>query len=380
MGKKMKTIKKLYLIFRSIKFSILSGFTFFLRTKTFHKESTSNILVIALKRAGDTILSIPTFRAIKESLPQSQVTVFANSYVKDILERINYIDNLVTYDKKFSLLQKARMVSKLSRNKFDLAVDLTCDYTFEGGLWAYLSGARYRVGYNTYARGFLFNRAVKHDRNNLHVIDEILNIVKSINLDTQDKSLRIRASKEAEESIRQFLREMNVKDKDLLIGIHPGGYYPTQRWLKGRFAEVADNLIKKYKARVVLIGGPKEEGLISQIKQKMKNKALIFLVQPVRNLLALIQTCHLLVCNNSGPLHMATALGIPTVSTMGPTLAERWWPYGQGHVVIRKDLPCISCNEATCRLRTHDCMRLITVEEVLEAIELQISRISGIKK
>lgn len=380
MGKKIITIKKLYLIFRSIKFSILSGFTFFLRTKTFHKESTRNILVIALKRAGDTILSIPTFRAIKESLPQSQVTVFANSYVKDILERIKYIDNLVTYDKKFSLLQKARMVSKLSRNKFDLAVDLTCDYTFEGGLLTYLSGATYRVGYNTYARGFLFNKPVKHERRPLHVIDEILNIVKSINLNTQDKSLRIRASEEAVETIKHFLRGRNVKDKDLLIGIHPGGYYATQRWLTERFAEVADNLIKKYKARVVLIGGPKEEGLISQIKQKMINKPLIFLNQPVRNLLALIQSCYLLVCNNSGPLHMATASGTPTVSTMGPTIGERWWPYGRGHVVIRKDLPCISCNEATCRLETQDCMRLITVEEVLEAIELQISKIHRIKK
>lgn len=377
---KIKTIKKLYLIFRSIKFSILSVFTFFLRTKTFHKESTRNILVIALKRVGDTILSIPTFRAIKESLPQSQVTVFANSYVKDILERIKYIDNLVTYDKEFSFLQRARVVRQLSRNQFDLAVDLTCDYTFEGGLWAYLSGARYRVGYNTYARGFLFNKPVKHERRPLHVIDEILNIVKSINLDTQDKSLRIRASEEAEESIRQFLREMNVKDKDLLIGIHPGGHYPTQMWSRERFADVADEMTEKYKAQLILIGGPKEEGLISQIKQKMKNKPLIFLDQPVRNLLALIQTCHLLVCNNSGPLHMATALGTQTVSTMGPTLAERWWPYGQGHVVIRKNLPCISCNEGYCRIKTHDCMRLITVEEMFEAIELQISKILRIEK
>ena len=378
MGKKF--IKKLYLTLRAIKFSILSGFTSHMRRKIFRKESTRNILVIAMKRGGDAILSIPAFRAIKESLPQSRVTVFANTYAKEILERINYIDHIVEYDNSLSFLQKARLVRKLSRDQFDLAVDLTCDYTFEGGLLSYLSGAKYKVGYDIYGRGFLFNKAVKHEGGTPHAIDEILNIVKSINLDTKDKSLKISASKEDEETIRQFLREKDVKEKDLLIGIHPGGHYPTQRWLNERFAEVGDEVIKKYKAKVVLMGGPKEEELVSQIEKKMINDPLIFLNQPIGKLLALIQSCHLLICNNSGPLHMATALGIRTVSTMGPTIAERWWPYGEGHVVIQKDLPCISCNEGYCRLKTHDCMRLITVGEVLEAIDLQISKIKRIKE
>lgn len=380
MNKAKKIIKKFYLAIRGIKFAILSGFNFHLRGKKFPKESTRNILVIALKRVGDTIHSIPAYRAIKESLPQSQVTVFADSYVKDILERINSIDNLVTYEKEFSLQKKAKIVKKLSQSRFDLAVDLTCDYTFEGVLLSYLSGARYRVGYNTYGRGFLFNKAVKHEGGTPHAIDEILNIVKSINLDTKDKSLRISASKEDEETIRQFLREKDVKEMDLLIGIHPGGHYPTQRWLNERFAEVGDEVIKKYKAKVVLMGGPKEEKLVSQIEKKMINDPLIFFNQPIGKLLALIQSCHLLICNNSGPLHMATALGIRTVSTMGPTIAERWWPYGEGHVVIQKDLPCISCNEGYCRLKTHDCMRLITLEDVLKAIDLQISKIKRIKE
>lgn len=380
MGKKIIIIKKLYLIIRTLKFTILSGFTFLIRRKTFYKDSIRNILVIALKRGGDTMLSIPAFRAIKESLPQSRITVFANTYVKEILERIEYIDNTVAYENGISFFQKASLVRKLSRSQFDLAVDLTCDYTFEGALWTYLSGAAYRVGYSTYGRGFLFNMAVKHERGSVHVIDEILNIVNSINLDTQDKNLKISASKEALETTRQFLRERDVKDEDLLIGIHAGGYYQTQRWLSERFADVADRLIKKYKARVILMGGSKEEGLINQIKKNMINEPLIFLNQPIRNLLAIIQLCHLLVCNNSGPLHMATALGTSTVSTMGPTIPERWWPYGQGHVVIRKNLPCMPCNEGHCRLKTFDCMRLITVEEVFKAIESQIFEIKRDKE
>lgn len=377
--RKIRIFKKLYLKIRTIKFFIFFGLTFPLRRKTFNKESARNILVFALKRGGDTILSIPTFRAIKENLPKSRITVFANAYVKEILERVDYIDNIVSYEDGMSFFQKTGLARELRHEQLDLAVDLTCDYTFEGALCTYLSGARYRVGYNTYARGFLFNRAVKHEGEAFHVLDEILKIVKSLSMNTQDKSLKISASKEALRTTRQFLREGNVKDEDLLVGIHPGGYYPTQRWMSERFADVADQVIKRYKARVILIGGPKDEELISQIKNNMKNRPLIFLNQPVSNLLAIIQSCHLLICNNSGPLHMATALGTPTVSTMGPTIPERWWPHGQGHEVIRKNLSCMPCNEGFCRRKTLDCMQLITVEEVLEATDRQISKITGIK-
>jgi len=380
MRKILKAIKLLYLALRALKFSILSGLTYPLRKKKFDSEAARSVLVISLKRVGDAILSIPAFRAIKESLPKSQVTVIANSYITDILDRIPYIDSIVLYDEDASFLKKAKQARKLSYNAFDLAVDLTCDYTFEGALWTWLSRAKFRVGYNIWKRGFLFNMPVKHEKGPVHAIDEILNVVKSIGLKTKDKSLRIAASKEAEKTIQKFLEEKGIKGGDLLIGIHPGGYYPTQRWMGERFAEVAEKLKEKHKAQIVLIGGPKEEETINQIMKHMTAQPIIFRDQPLGHLLALVQSCQLLLCNNSGPLHMATALGTLTVSTMGPTLPERWWPQGEEHRVIRKDLSCMPCNEGYCRLKTLDCMKLITVEDMLEAVEIQISKIKKTEK
>jgi heptosyltransferase-2 len=380
MRKILKVIKNLYLSLRALKFIILSGLTSRLRKKEFDRESTRSVLVISLKRAGDVILSLPAFRAIKESLPKSQVTVFADSYTKDILDRIPYIDAVVPYGKDSSFLKKAKQVRKLSYNSFDLAVDLTCDYTFEGALWTWLSGAKFRVGYDTWKRGLLFHRPVEPTKGIIHAIDEILNIIKSIGLETEDKNLRISASEEATDTVKKFLRDKEAKSDTLLIGIHPGGYYPTQRWLTERFAEVADKLIEKHKARIVLIGGPKEEKIIQGIKLQMASQALVFLNKPLGDLLALLQSCHLLICNNSGPLHMATALGTRTVSTMGPTLPEKWQPQGEEHIVIRKDLPCMPCNEGYCRLKTLECMKLITVKDMLEAAETQISKVKKTKK
>ena len=380
MRKILKAIKNLYLSLRALKFIILSGLTSGLRKKEFDRESTRSVLIISLKRVGDVILSLPAFRAIKESLPKSQVTVFADSYTKDILERIPYIDAVVPYGKDSSFLKKAKQVRKLSYNSFDLAVDLTCDYTVEGALWTWLSGAKFRVGYDIWKRGLLFHRPVEPARGAIHAIDEIMNVAQSIGLETEDKSLNISASEEATDTVKKFLQDRGVKSDTLLIGIHPGGYYPTQRWLTERFAEVADKLTEKHKARIVLIGGPKEEKITQGITLQMASQALVFLNKPLGDLLSLLQSCHLLICNNSGPLHMATALGTLTVSTMGPTLPERWWPQGKGHIVLRKDLPCVPCNEGHCRIKTLECMKSITVEDVLKAAETQILKIKKTKK
>ncbi len=380
MRKILKAFKNLYLSIRAFKFIILGGLTSRLQKKEFDRKSTRSVLVISLKRVGDVILSLPAFRAIKESFPKSQVTVFADAYTKDILERIPYIDAVVPYGKDSSFLKKAKQVRKLSYNSFDLAVDLTCDYTVEGALWTWLSGAKFRVGYDTWKRGLLFHRPVEPTKGGIHAIDEILNIIKSIGLETKDKSLNISASEEATDTVKKFLQDRGVKSDTLLIGIHPGGYYPTQRWLTERFAEVADKLTEKHKARIVLIGGPKEEKITQGITLQMASQALVFLNKPLGDLLSLLQSCHLLICNNSGPLHMATALGTLTVSTMGPTLPERWWPQGKGHIVIRKDLPCVPCNEGHCRIKTLECMKSITVEDMLKAAETQILKIKKTKK
>ncbi len=380
MRKIRRAFKRLYLVLRSFKFFFFSAMTSFMRKKQFHRESTRSVLVISLKRVGDAVLSIPAFRAIKQNLPKCQVTVFADAYIMDILEEIPYVDAVVPYSKRSTFLEKAKSVRKLSYNSFDLAVDLTCDYTFEGALWTWLSRAKFRVGYDIWERGFLFNLPVQHDKGPVHAIDEISNIVKKIGLETKDKTLKIKPSKEARDAVQKFLREKGIKNRGPIIGIHPGGYYLTQRWLSERFAEVADNAVEKHSAHIVLMGGSEEEEIIQQIKTQRIHPSIVFFNQPLGDLLALIQSCRLLICNNSGPLHMAAALGTPTVSTMGPTIPERWWPQGEDHVVLRKDLPCMPCNEGRCRLKTLDCMKLITVKDMIEAVDIQISKAKKTKK
>lgn len=162
-----------------------------------------------------------------------------------------------------------------------------------------------------------------------------------------------------------------------MIGIHPGGYYPSQRWPEIGFAKVADELIRKYAANVFIIGGYAQKRAVSKIVNGMQNKPRgVITGITLEQLVGVISNLDILICNNSGPLYIASALGIATVSTMGPTLPKRWQPQGKNHKVIRKDISCSPCNLGSCA--EHKCMRLITPLDILEAVEILLN--SAIKK
>jgi len=165
---------------------------------------------------------------------------------------------------------------------------------------------------------------------------------------------------------RSYYTGCGIQDRDILIGIAPGGFYPSQRWPAEKFARLADQAIRRFGAKVLLAAGPHEQGLLRDIVAHMQEKPFVAAGLPLDQLAALISRMNVLVCNNSGPLHIAAGLGVPTVSTMGPTDPLLWQPQGEGQIVIRKQVPCSPCSRGSCR--THRCMEEITVEEMEEGV------------
>jgi ADP-heptose:LPS heptosyltransferase len=123
---------------------------------------------------------------------------------------------------------------------------------------------------------------------------------------------------------------------------------------------------------IIVLGTEHDRDRIEIITDANPNSCVALLNYSIPNLAAILSRVDCLICNNSGALHLAAAVGTPTISTMGPTVAQRWWPRGEENIVIRKELPCIGCNSGVCRIGTHQCMRDITVEEMLAAVEEQI--------
>ncbi len=165
-----------------------------------------------------------------------------------------------------------------------------------------------------------------------------------------------------------------------IIGIHPGAYYETQRWPVENFSELINKLQNDGKFDVIIFGGLSDRKIIREIESLVNEKITTYIGNDLRFFSSLLSYCNIFICNNSGPLHMAVALNIPTISFMGPTVKEQWMPLGDKHEVLRMDiLPCIGCNLGYCKIKTHDCMRQIAPGDVMKLI-LGSIQIQPVKK
>lgn len=365
-------IKRVYLIVRKIVFIPLILVISLLPKRGFLKESITKILVIEMDGIGDAVLSTPTLRALRVHFPQAHIALMVKPETKAIVSQNPWSNEVIVYEKG-SFVQRLRFIQGLRKRCFDLAIDLFLDYPLENSLLAYLSRARYRVGYDIAGRGIFFNIRVTWDKKEKHTIEHTLDVARAIDVDTANREPEIIVSSQSKKVIEEFLSQHNISREELVVGIHPGGRYSTQCWSSEGFARVGDEVAKKYRAKIIIIASPRGAGLAQDMMNLMETEPIVMTDEiSLEQLIALIDRCNLFICNNSGPLHIAVALKTPTVSTMGPTIPERWWPIGENHMVIRKDLPCSPCNLGYCPRGTHDCMGLITVQEILEAVDLQL--------
>lgn len=365
----MKSIAKIiYLNLRRTLLSIL-GLFFVKRLQDFGLEHGVNkILFIRIDRIGDLVLSTPALRALKHAIPTSDLTVLASLSNQPILINNPYVDRVIVYNQRQGLKNKIRIMKRLRKYKFDLAIDPYPDYELRTALIALLSGAKRRIGYALYGREAFFNLNGPTLVKDKHLVDLTLDIVEALGVTAKDKTPEIFLSDDEKKWARNWLKEKGVWGKPI-VGIHPGGYYESQRWLPERFAELVNQLQKDKELYLIIFCGPGEEVLAKKISSMVNQEVLTHVEDDIRRFAVLLSYCSVFICNNSGPLHIAVALRIPTISIMGPTIKDRWMPIGDIHRVLRIDnLPCIGCNSGYCKIKTHDCMRLITPSMVLGAV------------
>jgi len=345
-------------------------------TREFSKENIKRILVIRTDRIGDVIFSTPCVRALREDFPESFIGFLTTPYTKDLLLDNPDISEVIIYDRNASLWQKLECIKRLRGYKFDLAIILYS--VFESAFIALLSGARFRVGYPLNGSGFLLT--TKADIKNLykHEIETCLDVVRVIGADTLDKSPFLVISPEAERYAEDFFMSANISSSDLVVGIHPGGSKEYTHWRREGFAKVADKLISNFGAKVILFGGKLDRDTINYILGLMKESPV--LPGPELNLqqlAAVIKRCNIFVGNNSGPVHIAATLGVAVVAIFGnihPLDSEnKWSPSGEGHIIVRKQMDCPDCHPGHCY--NHRCIEMVSVGDVLSAIEIQIAKV-----
>ena len=337
------------------------------------------ILAIRIDRIGDLIVTMPALKELKKIFPNAKISLLTTGKNAELLNIFPWIDEVIVYKGFFAT------AGILRKRGFDLAADFLMDYPIKAALLTYFSGAKFTAGFNVAGRGSCFNLGVYQASDKKHVGLYMLDLVRSIAGAYALKD-QIGRDLDAGASIREndriyatsLLKENGVSENDIVIIMHPGGHYASQLWPADRFARLADMLIEKYGAKIIIVGSPDERRLIDGLSGMMEKKVADITGLSLDKLAALISLADLFIGNNSGPWHIACALGIPTVSTMGPTDPELWWPVDRRHIVVRRSLACSPCDLPECD--RHACMKAITVEEMMEAVRIQLANIEKIKR
>lgn len=339
---------------------------------------------------GDVLFTTPLIRAIKDNIPDSTIGYWCNERVVDLLRGHKRIDRVFALSRgdlkkifQVSKLQGAKRFLSLSqdlmRERFEAALDFSLDHRYS--LMAKFLGIRKRIGLNYKNRGrFLTERIDIEGYDGKHVVEYYLDLLKFLKIAPKDNRLDLTVSDKDLNKAQELLEEAGVKVKDLVIGIVPGAGASWgkdasyKHWPAQDFAHLADNLISSLKAKVLILGDLQERPIADIMTGRMSNKPLDLVGKTTLGELAgIIRRLKILITNDGGPLHIAAAEGINTVSIFGPVDDVVYGPYppSQNHIVIKQGLDCQPCYRrfklGVCKTN-RQCLTSITQEQVFEAV------------
>jgi heptosyltransferase-2 len=331
------------------------------------KHAIKSILFLRHDRVGDMVQSTAALKALRRGHPRAKIAVLASERNYEILDHNPSVDEILIYKGTPWLIREIRP------RRYDLVIDPFVTHEIKQALMTFLSGGKYRIGFEESGREIFYNLRGPTASQPKQMIDHLLDLANLAGGKRKGCEPEIFLSDAEITWATEALAKKEISANELTIGIHPGAHYPSQRWSAERFGELAKRILEQGMAKVILLGDSVEEGLWEVVKKSGGENIPFLSFNKIREFVAILSRCDLLVCNNSGPMHIAAALKVPTVSMIGPTVTPLWLPYGAHNVVINKALSCSPCNSAVCK--EHQCMTSITVDEVLEAVKAQISQI-----
>ena len=341
-------------------------------------QTPNKILVVNVNWIGDVLFSLPLLASLRKAFPEASLTCWVVPRCAELLESQPMVDAILLYDEKGKQRgwrAKYQFLRQLRAKGFDTVFLL--HRSFSRTLLCTLAGIPERIGYRTWKRTWLLTHPVRASvgspgpqdwiRHGKHKVEYFLDLARAVGIEVNHPWYEIHLDDGQKKRARDSLAKMGVNLQEPFIAVHPGANWDLKRWppeffsdLVGRFAQ--DDL------QVLISGSFSDRSLIQKIIQPCQNNSRIWSLAGEWSLLdlaALFQLAQLVVANDTGPLHLASAVGTPVVALFGPTQPHLTGPYGKGAIrVLRKE---VGCNEDPCySLGCHEniCMRAITVEEV----------------
>ena len=352
-----------------------------------NRDSIKKILVRGPNWLGDAVMCEPALRGLRRLFPDAHITLLVKPAVVDVFAGHPALTRVLTYDSKgrhAGLSGKWALAGQLRRQGFDLAV--LFQNAFEAAFLTFLAGVPRRYGYATDGRSLLLSDPVAvPDRSLLiHQVRYYWDLLKPLGLTGDPPAPELVVFPEEEQAMAGRFAQSGLTATDVVVGINPGSTYgEAKRWLPERFADVTERLCRTIRespgqhVSVVILGAKGEEPLGQEIAARLSSRTLVLSgATTIRELMAAVKRCSVLLTNDTGPMHMAAAFQVPVVAIFGPTDWRTTSPFGNAHAIVREPVDCAPCLLRECPI-DHRCMTRVTVDQVYEASLSGLSGLSG---
>jgi lipopolysaccharide heptosyltransferase II len=329
----------------------------------FNNTEIKKILLIKPRGIGDIVLSTIVLDNLSSYFPASEIHYLVEEFAKQSVENNPLIKKIHTMQKTEFAYSVARRIRK---EKYDLIIDMWSNP--RSAQITFLSGAKHRVGYSYRGRRYAYNIKANSGRGDVHSAEHNLELLKAIDVPITSKNIHYHINENSQEKADTFFQESKLINKTI-IGIIPSGGWESKRCDAEKWIEICRELIRQFDVSLLLLWGPGDEIDVEKIKVKLKNEIVLSPETDVDEMAALINNCDLIIANDSGPMHIAAALDVPTLGLFGPTDPKNHGPYNtNSDYIIRDDLHCIICNKLTCPY-DHECMKELPADEVMLKVD-----------
>ena len=331
------------------------------------------ILVIKLDHLGDVLLATPVFSNLRRAYPSAQVHALVGEWGEIGLRNHPDIDRIFRYNARFfrrhgNLKSQCKILAVLSllrQQKYDLVIDLRGDWFTV--LFALMKPTRWRLDY---AWLQVANKLGLARFTGFHQLERNLDLLRMANIQTLCKLPAFYTTEDDQKWATDFLYEWDILPNRPLIIIHPGSPDTLKRWRTERFAAVAEWLIKHKNAHILFVGTHDEAHIISTIQRQMHSRSINLAGgTTVSQLAELLKRCHLFLGNDSGPMHIAAAVGAKTIGLYGPGNPARFGPVGSNCHAVRSGLHHPPSGGTVCKYGGEGSMEDIRTEDVIQTIQ-----------
>jgi heptosyltransferase II len=342
------------------------------------KESPTNIIVRMPNWLGDAVMATPVLEDLRHHFKRAKITAMCQSNLTPLLAEDPHVDELLSFQRPSGWLshqQHGAIIDSLQLGHYDLGVLLT--NSLSSAWWFWKGDVKNRIGYTGHWRSLLLDKTVPYpeSRQPQHLVMTYKMLLEPLGITPSSSSPRLYLTKEEQKAAKECLASYGITPQQIVVGINPGAAYGSAKcWLPDRFKSVTAKLLENPAVVIVYFGDRAGAPLVQEICQGMPERVVNLAGKTnIRELMALIQTCDIFLTNDSGPMHIASALGTPLVALFGSTSNVATGPY-QGGRVIHKHVECSPCYKRICPIDFR-CMTRIGVDEVYKELKAMLSDI-----